>query len=200
MPRTPPAARPIGPSDRRRRRGAPAHTAAPRNGNASATAGNVRVDARHWPPRRASRIARRWPDAAQSIVMRRARGAIASARARCCWHEAGEPAHDERGDGGDVGVQHVARRHAVDPHHRRRRVADDAARAAGVRGRDDRGEVADVHGRKERCAIVAADQRGGDVVEERRQHEDHHQQHERRRASRRAAAAAALWARRLSSK
>ena len=41
--------------------------------------------------------------------------------------------HEERGGRGDVGVQDFAWRHAIDPHHRRRRVADDAARSARVR-------------------------------------------------------------------
>ena len=91
----------------------------------------------------------------------------------------GNATDDERDARRDVGVQHVERADAVDPHHRGRRIAHDAAGAARVRGRDDRGDVADVqlaleHGAGHR----AADQRRGDVVEEARQHEHHDEQHE----------------------
>src|SRR6185437_15422649 len=51
----------------------------------------------------------------------------------------------QRDRGRDVRLEDGQRRHAVDPHHRRRRVADDAARAARIRCRDDRGEIADVY-------------------------------------------------------
>ena len=55
----------------------------------------------------------------------------------------------------DVGVQHIERRDAVDPHHRRGGVADDAARAAGVGRGDDGREKADVHlARNSVCAIA----------------------------------------------
>ena len=71
------------------------------------------------------------------------------------------------------------RRHALDPHHRGRRVTDDAAGAAAVRRGNDGGEKADVHAPLEdgRCDR-AADDRGGDVVEERRQHEHDREQRE----------------------
>ena len=55
-------------------------------------------------------------------------------------------AEDHEGDrSGDVRLEHRERRNAVDPHHRRRRVADDAARPARIRSGDDRGEKSDVH-------------------------------------------------------
>ena len=96
----------------------------------------------------------------------------------------------------DIGLDHLERRHAVDPHHRRRRVADDAARAAGVRRGDDRGEVADVHLAAEHDARDrSADQRGRDVVEERREHEDDARAARTRPSSRPAAGAAATRAR-----
>ena len=83
----------------------------------------------------------------------------------------------KRDDGGDIGLHHRQRTDAVDPHHRGRGVADDAAGAAGVRRRDDRGEVADVDFAAEHMARHgAADQRRRDVVEEARQHEHDHQQ------------------------
>ena len=80
----------------------------------------------------------------------------------------GRHAEDQERDGRrDVGVQDVDGRHAADPHHRRRRVADHAARPARIRSRDDRGEVADAHAAAEqRVRHRAADQRRGDVVEE----------------------------------
>ena len=44
----------------------------------------------------------------------------------------------------DIGLGNLERADAVDPHHGRRGVADDAAGAAGVGRRDDRGEIADM--------------------------------------------------------
>ena len=78
-----------------------------------------------------------------------------------------------------IGLQDGQRADAVDPHHGRGGVADHAARAAGVRGRDDRGEIADVDFALEHVARHrAADQRGRDVVEEARQHEHDGEQRE----------------------
>jgi hypothetical protein len=78
-------------------------------------------------------------------------------------------------------MQHLGGRDAADPHHGGRGVADDAARAAGVRRRDDRGEVADTHApAKQRVRHGAADQRGGDVVQEAGDYE--HDCEERERA------------------
>ncbi len=85
---------------------------------------------------------------------------------------------DQRRHRSDVGMHDVQRRGAGDPHHRRRGVADDAAGAAGIRRRDDRREVANVHLAPEHLeGDGAADDRRRDVVEERRQYEDDHQQH-----------------------
>ena len=79
----------------------------------------------------------------------------------------------------DVGVQDIRSVDAIDPHHRRGRVADHAAGAAGIARGDDRGEIADVEPVAENVLRNrAADHRSGDVVEKRRQHEHHHQQHE----------------------
>jgi len=88
-------------------------------------------------------------------------------------HSGRDAADDERHGRGDIGVDHIERAHAVDPHHGRGGVTDDAARAARVRRRDDSGEIADVHlAAEDDTGHRATDQRGGDVVEERRQHED----------------------------
>ncbi len=89
-------------------------------------------------------------------------------------------AEDHQGDGGgDIGVQHVARIDAVDPHHGGGGVAHHAAGAAGVGGGDDGGEIADMHlVAEDDAGDGAADQRGGDVVEKAGEHEDHRQQHE----------------------
>ena len=74
---------------------------------------------------------------------------------------------EERDDGGDVGMQDVDGRDVVDPHHGRRRVAQDAAGAAGIRSRDDRGEVADLDASAEqRMRGGTADQGRGDVIQE----------------------------------
>ncbi len=94
-------------------------------------------------------------------------------------HRRGNTAHDERDARRHVRLEHVERIHAVDPHHGRRRVSHDAARAAGVRGRDDRREIADVDlGAEQGVRHGAADQRRSDVVEKRRQHEHDHEQRE----------------------
>jgi hypothetical protein len=79
----------------------------------------------------------------------------------------------------NVGLDHVERADAVQPHHGRRRVAHHRAGAAAVRGRDDGGEVADMHLALEHAGRHrGADQRRRDVVEETGKDEDDHQQHE----------------------
>ena len=89
----------------------------------------------------------------------------------------GEDQHGD--DGGDIGLHDRERTDAGDPHHGGGGVADDAAGAAGVRGRDDRREIADVNLALEYVPRNgAADQRGGDVVEEARQHEHQDEQHD----------------------
>ena len=87
---------------------------------------------------------------------------------------------DQHGDDGrDIGLHHGERADAGDPHHGGGGVADDAARSAGVRGRDDRGEIADVNLALEHVPRNgAADQGGGDIVEEARQHEHQDEQHD----------------------
>ena len=92
----------------------------------------------------------------------------------------GNAEHDERDGGSDVGVQDFDGRDAADPHHRRRGIADDASRAARIRGRDDGREVADADAAaKQRVRHGAADQGGGDVVEETGNHEHDREQCER---------------------
>ena len=84
----------------------------------------------------------------------------------------------QRDDGRDIGFEHAERTDAGDPHHGGRGVADDAAGAAGVGGRDDRGEIADMDfALKYVPGHRAADQCRRDIVEEARQHEHQHQQH-----------------------
>jgi hypothetical protein len=82
----------------------------------------------------------------------------------------GRNAEDHHGDARcNVSVENDQWADAIDPHHSGRRVADDAARTASVRGRDNRREVADVDFASEYVAgHGAADQRRGDVVEEAR--------------------------------
>ena len=81
-------------------------------------------------------------------------------------------AEDDEGDSGrDKGLEHAERAHAVDPHHGRGGVANHASRAAGIGGRDDGREIADVHLAAEHLLRHgAADQGGGDVVEKARDH------------------------------
>src|SRR5207302_11405004 len=90
----------------------------------------------------------------------------------------GGHSEDQHGDEGrDIGLHYGERADASDPHHGGGGVADDAARSAGVRGRDDRGEIADVNLAPEYVPRNgAADQGGGDVVEEARQHEHQDEQ------------------------
>ncbi len=84
-----------------------------------------------------------------------------------------------RNDGRDIGLHHGERTDARDPHHGGGGVADDAAGAAGIRGRDDRREIADVNLALEHVPRNgAADQGGGDIVEEARQHEHQDEQHD----------------------
>ena len=79
----------------------------------------------------------------------------------------------ERHHGRDIGLHDAERTDAVDPHHRRRRIADNAAGAAGVGGRYDRNEIADMDlPPKDVTRDRAPDQRSGDVIEKTRQHEN----------------------------
>ncbi len=95
-------------------------------------------------------------------------------------HRRRNAAHDERDPRRDVSFEYVERIHPVDPHHGRRRVSHDAARAAGVRRGDDGREVSDMNlGAEQRMRHRPSDQRRRDVVEERRQHE-HHDEHDER--------------------
>ncbi len=86
---------------------------------------------------------------------------------------------EQRHDASDVRLEHGQRAAAGDPHHRRRRVADHAAGATGVRRCDDRRQVTDVHlAPEEHLGHRAADHRGSDVVQEARHHEHAGEQHE----------------------
>jgi hypothetical protein len=97
----------------------------------------------------------------------------------CCSSAAGNAEYHQRDARGDIRLDHVERTDAVQPHHGRRGVADHRAGAAAIRGRDDGGEVADMHLALEHARRHrGADQRSGDIVEEAGQHEDDHQQHE----------------------
>ena len=111
--------------------------------------------------------ARRWRPAAS-----RSRATAADSRmigANRCWARAAGHGEDE-----ERRRRRRCRRaargcgeHAADPHHRGRRVADDAAGPARIRRRDDRDEVADLHAPAEqRVRGGAADQCRGDVVQE----------------------------------
>ena len=80
---------------------------------ASAVSSRIGHDAERGPSRRACA----WPEAGRI-------GACA-----CCWRAAIQPGHDQqRRHRSGIRVGDVEGRDAVDPHHRRRRVADDAAR------------------------------------------------------------------------
>jgi hypothetical protein len=86
---------------------------------------------------------------------------------------------DHRESGCRVRLEDLQRADAVDPHHRRGRVAHDAPRPAGVRRGDNRREVADVDPAAEHHAgDRPADECGGNVIEEARQHENHDQEDE----------------------
>ena len=75
-------------------------------------------------------------------------------------------------------MKHGKRADAGDPKHCRRRVADDAARAAGVRRGDNCREVADADATFEDMPRnCRADQRRGDIVEERGDNEHENQKH-----------------------
>ena len=94
----------------------------------------------------------------------------------CCCQAAGSPKTSSAAPAPTNAGQHLERRDAADPHHRRRRVADDTARPTRVGRRDDAGQVADVDLLEERVSHRAADHRAGDVVEERGEHEDDHEE------------------------
>ena len=80
----------------------------------------------------------------------------------------------ERHDGRDICLQHTERADAVNPHHRRCRVADHTSSATSIGGCNDRGQIADVNlPPKDVARHRAADQRSRDVIEEARQNEDY---------------------------
>jgi hypothetical protein len=84
-----------------------------------------------------------------------------------------------RDDRRDIGFNDRERTDARDPHHGGGGVADDAAGSAGIRGRNDGCEIADVNLALEDVPRNgAADQCGGDIVEKAREHEHQHQQHD----------------------
>jgi hypothetical protein len=99
----------------------------------------------------------------------------------------GRNTEDEQGDRrSEVGGCDLERADPGNPHHRRRRVADDAAGTAGIRCRDDRRQVADVNPPPEDARRNRpADQRRRDVVEKTRQQPDDQQQDERAQPVRR---------------
>ena len=105
---------------------------------------------------------------------------------RCCTREAGTAVDQEARDGCDVGLDDTQRADAVDPHHGGGGIADDAACAAGIGGRNDGGKVTDMYFAPEHVPRHgAADQGGGNIVEETRHHEYNGKQNQ--------AAAPAVW-------
>jgi len=103
--------------------------------------------------------------------------ASAAIRMALLLNGSGHREDQHRNDSRDIGLHHGEGTDARDPHHGRGGVADDAARSAGVRGRDDRREIADVNLALEHVPRNgAADQGGGDIVEEARQHEHQDEQ------------------------
>ena len=100
--------------------------------------------------------------------MRRPDGGSLTIGAYFCWaSDAGMPETNKRTRSRDIGMKHGKGADAGDPKHCRRRVADDAARAAGVGRGDNCCEIADAdaaledmpcHGRADQCR--------GDIVEE----------------------------------
>jgi len=89
----------------------------------------------------------------------------------------GHRENEHRNDGGDIGFENAEWTDARNPHHGGRGVADHAAGPTRVRGRDDRGEIADMDlALKHMPRNRPADQGGRDVVEEARQHEYQEQQ------------------------
>jgi hypothetical protein len=86
--------------------------------------------------------------------------------------------HKHRNPRRDVSLHYAEWAHARDPHHRRRGIADDAARAASVGGGHHGREITDVHLLEDVARNGSADQGGRDVVEEARQHEDDDQENE----------------------
>ena len=88
----------------------------------------------------------------------------------------GEDQH--RDDGGDIGLDDRERTDACDPHHGGGRVADDAAGAAGVRGSDDRREIADVNLAPEDVPRNGAADQGRRDLSRKLTDEHQHQQHD----------------------
>src|SRR5262245_11167701 len=112
--------------------------------------------------------------------MCRSGGASLTIGACLCWSsEAWMPKTSSAATAEDIGVEHRERTHAADPKHCRGRIADDAAGAAGVRGRDNRREIADADATLENVTRNRrTDQSPGDIVEEGGGHEDQDEEHE----------------------
>ena len=90
----------------------------------------------------------------------------------------GNAVNQEARDRRDIGFDDAEWADAVDPHHRRGGVANDAAGTAGVRRCDDGGEIADMDfALEDMPSHRAADQGRCDVVEKARQHEHDGEQH-----------------------
>ena len=119
-------------------------TAAPRNGKRSAYSGN-RTLVSTLTAIAASRISATIADPAPVDADVPVAAALHDRRMRVLLQRGRDAAHDQRDARRHVGMQHVERAHAVDPHHGRGGVADHAARAARVRRRHERRDVTDVH-------------------------------------------------------
>ena len=106
-------------------------------------------------------------------------GVLGDGRVALLLQRGRDPEHKHRRARGDIRFEHLQRMDAVDPHHGRRGVADDAARAARVGRGDNRREITDVNLVAEhRARDGTADERRRDVVQKAGQHKDHHQQDE----------------------
>ncbi|MES1206683.1 MAG: hypothetical protein ABUS79_12170 [Pseudomonadota bacterium] len=95
-----------------------------------------------------------------------------------CWRAAAIPEDREGDERAQVGRQHRRRPDSFQPHHRGRRVADDAAGAAAVGRRHDPGDVPGVQPPEEPRRRDDADQRRRDVVQYARHQPDQRQQAE----------------------
>ena len=100
-------------------------------------------------------------------------GRLRTGEWRCCWRAAGTAEDQKSDDRRKRPVQDHERADTVDPHHGRGRIADDAARSAGVRCRHDCRQIGDVDFSLEDVAgHRPADECGGDVVEKGGENED----------------------------